>query len=202
MDSLLCLRRFPAPGEEMPPGFVRYRGFIAPEDAVKVVWIWRGVGKECAGKPHLVPMEPRPVSQEEIDWLCSLFSVQHREFTIRLDEAVRVMRGDVLSEPHILDSPWSMTEGQAIAAASARMNTEHLWAGVRKDNGRWVWWRGLSGHRVAEGAADTKEEAVVMARASLYTAWCARLREIMAMRGGVLDWGSEIHSPNEIVVEE
>jgi hypothetical protein len=112
-----------------------------------------------------------------------------------LDDIVRVQRGDLSDIPYLLNSPWWMSRENAEDAAILSMSTEHLYAGIREEHGRWQYYRGLGSHLVVEGTTDTKEEAEMLARACLIHAWLERLMEIKSARGGVLDWGWPIPSP-------
>src|ERR1019366_3678751 len=96
---------------------------------------------------------------------------------------IRRWRGD-LSTIGSWDSPWQLTSDQAAKVGNLMLSTEHLYAGVREEHGRWQYYRGLGSHLVIEGTADSPEEAKVMARAHLFTAWLARVQEIRSARLG------------------
>lgn len=159
-----------------------------------VVDVYRSRSQGC-GTPIAEAIAERPVSNEEIA-ACRKAEpyIDDRMTDHSIADLVRVRRGD-LSSVNWWDSPWTMDWDTAATAASAAMGTEHLYCGVREEHGRWQAYRGLGGHLVIVGTADTQHEAEMIARAELLSAWLARVREIEALRGGDLSWGQPIASP-------
>lgn len=159
-----------------------------------LVDVYRSRSQGC-GTPIAEAIAERPVSDQEIA-ACRKAEPQvcgylHDDGVASI---VRSARGD-LSQIGWWDSPWTMDWDTAATAAIAGMGTEHLYCGVREEHGRWQAYRGLGGHLVIVGTADTQPEAEMIARAELLSAWLARVREIEALRGGDLSWGQPVPSP-------
>jgi hypothetical protein len=160
-------------------------------------------GIHAPGVEILTPAQAQtllPVSDDEremirAEFLGSPLAELADEQPAYLDERVRSRRGDLSSLWWLHHSPWHLNEQQAQHAGMLHLASEHLYCGVREVHGRWEYYRGLWGHLIVEGVADTREEAAVMAQACLWAAWLTRVGEIREARCGDLSWGEPIGSP-------
>jgi len=113
-----------------------------------------------------------------------------------VEDMVRQDRGD-LESLRWLDSPMLLSQDEAAAAGILHLRTEHLVAGIRQEPGadRWLYYTGLGSHMIGHGSAATREQALVMARAYLYSAWLAEVERIRDARSGDLSWGWPLWAP-------
>lgn len=145
------------------------------------------------------PTRQLPVSEAEVAELMRLSHYDDRLAALLgvyddPAEVVRRERGD-LSTLGWWDSPYSLTWADAAERGIESLSTEHLYCGVREVHGRWEAYRGLGGMLIVEAVTDTREEAVAIATASLWSAWLKRVREITERRLGDLSWGEPIGCP-------
>lgn len=140
------------------------------------------------------------VTQAEIQELYRLSNHNARLATllksVSAEDVVRQERGD-LTTLGWWDSPYSLTHAEAAERGTESLTTAELYCGVRyrQVHGRWEAYRGLGGMLVVEAVTDTREEAVAIATASVWTAWLKRVREITERRLGDLSWGEPIGCP-------
>jgi hypothetical protein len=164
--------------------------------------VYRGQANRLALLPGCIPagdVAALPVTDEEIDQLLVYLRANAAgiDYTsAEVTSRTRQHRGDLSELPWLLTSPWTLSQAQAEEAGIAGLGTDHLYAGVREEHGRWQYYRGLGSHLIIEGTADTREEAEIMARAHLFSAWLRRIEELLAARGGDLSWGWPLPSPH------
>lgn len=160
--------------------------------------IWRaGATAAVPDGAHAVGHEPLPVSADEIDqWIVDHPLCAGTSDDPSLPALVRLDRHDVPTWPYIWSAPVAMTYADTDVAIHTTPPSDTLCWSVRSERDRWIAQTGVGTRLRHHGGFSSRQEAEIVAQATLHARWLTWAKGILDRCGGRTDWCGGLAAPH------
>ena len=160
--------------------------------------IWRaGATATVPAEARVVGREPLPVTAAEIDQLIEDHPlVTDDPDDPQLPDWVRIYRHDVPTWPYIWTAPVAMRYSDTDVVIHTTPPSDTLCWSVRLERDRWIAQTGIGTMLHHHGGFASREEAEIVAQATMHTRWLAWAARMVERCGGRTDWCGGLAVPH------